>query len=116
MNKYILPQTPGPTLVFSATTTRKPLCNPVFSVIPKKCCESILIFFLSCPWESLHKQLPRMELKRDKTEVINDPLGQTHRPARTQSIFSIEICFGLLEKWGRTYVKIVITPSREDRM
>ena len=40
-----------------------------------------------------------VQLKRYKTGVINDPLGQTH------SLASSEHCFVLLdfEKWGRTY-------------
>ena len=42
--------------------------------------------------------------KKNKTGVINDPLGQIHNPGCSDHCFNIEICFALLcfEKYGRT--------------
>ena len=39
---------------------------------------------------------------KNKTGVINDPLGQTHSQASSEHCFLL-YCFSRFEKWGRTY-------------
>ena len=52
-----------------------------------------------------------------KTDVINDPLGQTHSHASSEHCFLL-FCFSRFEKWGRTYgrttrTKTVIPTGRD---
>ena len=52
-----------------------------------------------------------IDLKRNKTGVINDPFGQTHSLA---SLFSLEICMVLISGDGRTTcTKTMITNGRD---
>ena len=43
-------------------------------------------------------------LSKNKTGVINDPLGQTHSHASSGHCFLL-FSFSRFEKWGRTYVR-----------
>ena len=56
---------------------------------------------------------------KNKTDVINDPLGQTHSLASSEHCF-LMFCFARSEKWGRTdgrtettCEKIIITAGRD---
>ena len=53
-------------------------------------------------------------LNRNKTGVINDPLGQTHILASSQMLCLFEICFALKSGDGRTTcAKTMITTGRD---
>ena len=53
------------------------------------------------------------QMKRKKTGIINDPLGQTHNYASSEHYFLL-FCFSRFEKWGgRTDVR---TDRRTDNM
>ena len=43
----------------------------------------------------------RSKTEKDKTDVINDPLGQTHSHASSEHCFLL-FNFSRFEKWGRT--------------
>ena len=53
--------------------------------------------------------------KKDKTDVINDPLGQTHSLASSEHCFLL-FCFARFEKWTderTTCAKTMITTGRD---